>query len=173
MSAMTAMKSLTLAAALSLVPLATAATEIYRWVDADGSVHYSSVAPRGIPHERIDPGGVRRPAPTLASPDLRDTPLPAVLPEPERAAAAPDAPDLTTAQVAARQALAAEAAASRALLLEQQRETCRQARDRYRQLTTHARVRVQSASGEARLLSEEELQSQLAQVQDAIVAHCD
>ena len=164
---------LALTALLLLSTAGAAATEIYRWVDADGSVHYSSVAPRDIPHERIDPGGIRRPAPTLASPDLRDSAPPATLPVPERVAPANDETDLTAAQEEARRALAAEAAASRAALIEQQRELCQQARERYRQLTTHARVRVRSESGETRLLSEEELQSQLAQAQNAIVTHCE
>jgi hypothetical protein len=75
-----------LALALVGVLAATPAlgTEIYRWVDAEGAVHFSDRPPYGRPVERIE---VQPPMGALPLPDAEE-----ILRRPVRPARAPEAP---------------------------------------------------------------------------------
>ncbi len=182
MSHVARFRSLTLVLALTLtLPHAVSANEVYRWVDAQGVVHYSSVAPRGVNFERIDPGARPRALPSLANPRLQENEEDAQLPGDTPATAAPPAAGepsaedlgLTEEQQLRRAALEAQASERRAQLAQQRHENCRAARRHYDELTTHSRVRIRDDSGRERLLSEEELQERLAKARDAIVTNCD
>ncbi|MCC5885429.1 MAG: DUF4124 domain-containing protein [Gammaproteobacteria bacterium] len=168
--------SLALLLALAL-PATLQAAEVYRWVDAQGTVHYSSVAPRNVPFERVDPGARPRMPASLANP--RE---PAATAEEVAAAPAPNAGvqapsddelGLTEQQRERRAALQAQAENRRARLEAERRDQCSRARRQYEELTTHTRVRVRDDSGRDRLLSDAELQTRIAAARDAIVTNCD
>lgn len=179
MSHFAGFRSLALLLIALALPDAATADAVYRWVDAQGVVHYSSVAPRGVDFERIDPGARPRALPSLANPraqdDAEDT-----QPSADTAAAPADATEpsaddlgLTEEQQLRRAALQAEASDRRAQLAQQRQERCQAARRQYDELTTHSRVRIRDDSGRERLLSEEELQDRIARARDAIVTNCD
>ncbi len=157
------------------LPTALSAAEVYRWVDAQGVVHYSSVAPRGVEFERVDPGARPRALPTLANPSLvdeEDEPDPAPAPQP---ATEPSAEDLGLTEEQQRQRAELDAQASERLerLATERQERCQTARQLYDELTTHSRVRIREESGRERLLSDEELRARIAEARDAIVTNCD
>lgn len=165
-----------------VLPAVSQATEVYRWVDAQGVVHYSSVAPRNIAYERIDPGARPRPPATLANPQEDPVESPDQAPAPSVANATPmatvEAPSddelgLSAEQRERRAELQAEAESRRARLEQERRDQCQRARRQYEELTTHTRVRIRDDSGRERLLSEEELQTRIAAARDAIVTNCD
>lgn len=171
---------LTLLLALA-VPAYLQAAEVYRWVDAQGVVHYSSVAPRDVAYERIDPGARPGPRGTLANPRpaAEDT-QPSSAPPARTAGTAPvtrapsdDDLGLTPEQRERRAQLQAEADTRRAQLEQERRQQCERARSQYEQLTTHTRVRVPDGEGGERLLSDAELQARIEAARDAIVTNCD
>lgn len=173
----TFLQRLTLLLALAL-PATLQAAEVYRWVDAQGTVHYSSVAPRDVTYERIDPRARPRTPATLANPSdpaAGSTDQAPATAEPTTAVQVPsdDELGLTEEQREHRAQLQAEAETRRARLEEERREQCSRARRQYEDLTTHTRVRVRDDSGRERLLSEEELQTRIAAARDAIVTNCD
>jgi hypothetical protein len=75
--------ALALAGVLGAAPALS--TEIYRWVDQDGAVHFSDRPPQGRPVERIE---VRPPMGALPLPDAEE-----ILRRPVRPAREPDAPE--------------------------------------------------------------------------------
>lgn len=167
------------------LPHTAAGAEVYRWVDAQGVVHFSSVAPRDQAFERVDPGARPRPQPSLANPDVAANGDTLVQPDLDAeadpattASRSADAPSddelgLTEEQRERRAQLQAEAEDRRAQLQRERREQCERARRQYDELTTHSRVRVRGDDGRERLLSEEELQTRIAAARDAIVTNCD
>lgn len=171
------LQHLALVVALAL-PVTLQAAEVYRWVDAEGVVHYSSVAPRGIAYERIDPGARPRAPASLANPsDPVGTPeaVATTAPAPDATVDAPsdDELGLSAEQRERRAELQAEAESRRARLEAERREQCQRARRQYEELTTHTRVRVRDDNGRERLLSDAELQTRIAAARDAIVTNCD
>jgi len=175
------MKWLTLLLALAL-PASLQAAEVYRWVDARGLVHYSSMAPRDYAYERIDPGAQPRAAATLANPrDAADTSSAdadaqqPVSPQRNGTGQAPSNDDLglTEEQRERRAQLQSEAESRREQLEAQRQEQCERARRQYEELTTHTRVRIVDDSGQETLLSDDELQARIAAARDGIVMNCD
>lgn len=158
------------------LPAALSAAEVYRWVDAQGVVHYSSVAPRGVAFERVDPGARPRATPSLANPSLaedeEDEPEPAPTPQPIPEPSA-DELGLTEEQQQRRAELQAQATERLARLQTERQERCRVARNLYEELTTHSRVRIREESGRERLLGDDELRARIAEARDAIVTNCD
>lgn len=178
---MRALLTATLAVAGTLPLAASAAEEIYRWVDAAGVVHYTQVAPQGVAYDRVTPGSRGRPSAqaTLANP--RTPPA-----TPEAGSAAPQTqqtpvPDaatessatLTETQRQLQQELEQEAQERLAQVRAERRDNCEKAREQFRQFTTYARIRVSDDSGGMRILGEEERQQRIAEAQEAIVLNCE
>lgn len=174
------MKRLTLLLALAM-PASLQAAEVYRWMDAQGLVHYSSVAPRDFAYERVDPGAQPQRRGTLANPRAandgaesnREQEVSTA--QPDRIAQAPTTNELglSEEQRERRDQLQVEADTRRARLEEERQQQCERARRQYEQLTTHTRVRVPDGEGGERLLSDAELQTRIAAARDAIVTTCD
>lgn len=168
---------LALMVVLALSPTLHAA-EVYRWLDANGQVHFSSIAPRGVDYERVDLGAQRGPG-TLANPqsteDREQVAARASGGEAGRGGEAPsnDELGLTDPQRELRAQLQQEADSRRARLEEERHDQCARARRQYEQLTTHSRVRVVDDSGSETLLSDAELQTRIAAARDGIVTNCD
>lgn len=167
-----ALPFLALLLALTLPGTATASA-IYRWVDAEGVVHYSSVAPRGVDYQRVDPGARPQTPPSLANPRNDAPEAPAAEPEPMPAEDSDDDLALTEEQRERQARLQAEANERRTRLARQRQEQCEAARRVYDELTTHTRVRVRGDDGRERVLGEDELQARIARARDAIVTNCD
>jgi hypothetical protein len=178
--------------AIALVVLATsggavsAAEEIYRWVDAQGVVHYTQVAPRGVPFERVTPGqrpggapSFYNPSPDGASAASGGTPAssPSGSASPDPAPSSGGNPQggtrLTEQQQAEQQRLQSEAEERLADIRAAKEENCRNAREQFQQFTTYARIRVDDGEGGTRLLTEEERQERIEEAQEAIVMNCD
>jgi hypothetical protein len=157
------------------MPAPSLASEVYRWVDGTGLVHYSSVAPRDYAYERIDPGARPRTPATLARPRDESGPAEEVAPPQSDPGPQPPSDDplgLTDEQREFRAQLQAEAESRRANLEAERQAQCERARRHYEELTTHTRVRVVDDSGRERLLSDAELQTRIATTRDAIVTNC-
>ena len=151
---------------------ATAAEAVYRWVDASGQVHYTQVAPRGIPYERVAPNG-RSPAPAPSIFNPRRQPAPG---ETVAAADTPGEPEpipLSEAQLQQQAELEAEAEARLQQIAQAKAQNCSNAREQFREFTTYARIRVADGNGGVRVLTEEERQARIAEAQEAIVLNCE
>ena len=166
-------------AAGSLAPLAApAAEEIYRWVDAAGTVHYTQVAPQGIAFERVTPGNRERPG-TLANPRSPSSAAAgsattrSQAPESRDADSADGSAALTETQQRLKRELEQEAQERLAEVQATRRDNCEKAREQFREFTTFARIRVSDGQGGARVLTEEERQQRIDEAQEAIVLNCD
>ena len=155
-------------------PLASAAEAVYRWVDANGVVHFTQTAPRGVPFEQVSPSGsARRAAPSFYNPrrgaagsaQVGDAPTPA----------APSAPgNVLTPEQQQRQAeLQAQAETRLSDMAEARRRNCELAREQFEEFTTFARIRVADGSGGVRILTEEERADRIAESEQAILLNCD
>ena len=166
-------------AATATCSSAGAAEEIYRWVDADGVVHYTQVAPRLGHWERVTPGGHEgnRRRPTLDNPRAHESENSAspdaASAEPQKAGETDKSLRLNEPQQAMQQRLEDQAAERLAELEKRRREDCERAREQFQQLTTYARIRVEGEDGGTRVLGEEERQERIAEARDAIVLNCE
>ncbi|MEE4299808.1 MAG: DUF4124 domain-containing protein [Pseudomonadales bacterium] len=153
-------------------PIAQAAEAVYRWVDANGVVHFTQNAPRGVPYEQVSTGGPgSRNPPSFYNP-RRTTPT-----APARTEATP-APDdgagAVDTELQQRQAeLQAEAQARLSELAAARRRNCEMAREQFEEFTTFARIRVSDGQGGMRILSEEERAERVAEAEQAILVNCD
>ena len=160
---------------LAVGPATLGAPEVYRWVDANGVVHYTQVAPRDVPFERVSPSG-RGPAPqpsiynpVRARPDAPAT----AATEGEGPTVEAGDPTLTPEQLQRQNELAAEAEARLAEIAETRRRNCELAREQFREFTTYARIRIADPDGTVRILTEDERARRLAEAEEAIVVNCD
>ena len=168
------MRILLLASAFLLLatalPPAGAAQEVYRWVDADGLVHFTQTAPRDRPYERVAPAGAGG-RPSFYNP-RRETARGEETPD--AAAEQQDGEPALSAEQQQRQAeLQAQAQARLAEMEETRRRNCEAAREQFRQFTTYARIRVADGEGGMRILGEEERAERIAEAEEAILVNCD
>ena len=169
---------LALAATFTASPVGSA-EKIYRWVDADGVVHYTQVAPRQGQWERVTPGAhaANRREPTLDNPRAleagdADSPDDASA-EPQNAGETDERLRLSESQQAMQQRLEDQAAERLAELERKRREDCERARAQFQQLTTYSRIRIEGEDGGTRVLGEEERQERIDQAREAVVLNCE
>lgn len=170
--------TLALAAGATTARPASAAGEIYRWVDATGTVHYSQSAPQGFAYERVTPG-YRPPGAqaSLSNPlDARPAPAtrtPNATPQTDTPAADAGTPALTDAQRQMESQLEEEAQARLAEVQSQRRQDCTRAREQFQQFTSYARIRVSDDAGGTKILGEDERQARIEEAKRAIVLNCE
>jgi hypothetical protein len=145
-----------------------AGARMYRWVDAQGQVHYAQLPPAQGAYEVID-----RPASAPPS-----SPVPASTPEQEQEQEPAQAQDSETRRFLD-QAEAAERAAAEDKARQQQaqaeaRTLCEQARQRLAQLDerTARRLAVENPDGTMARMDEEEFERRRAVAQQLIQENC-
>lgn len=131
-----------------------AATGVYRWVDAEGKVHYSDVPPAEQPQqaERVT---------------VRTTPA-----DPEKAAALAEARAKAAEQQTEQQAQAAKDAEVAAAEQARRAQQCAMARNNLRQLQNTNRAYESTANGGRRYYSDAELANRRAQAQAWVNEYC-
>lgn len=153
-------------------PFAQAAEAVYRWVDANGVVHFTQNAPRGVPYEEVSTGGPGSRNPSFYAPRRSASAAPEA-PVPSTATA--DAPEAgMDPELQQRQAeLQAEAQARLSEMAAAKARNCEMARQQFEEFTTFARIRVSDGQGGMRILSEEERAERVAEAEQAILLNCD
>ncbi|MCG8369626.1 MAG: DUF4124 domain-containing protein [Proteobacteria bacterium] len=150
-------KALAIACALAALTVSagTAASEIYKWIDEDGNVHYedrpsgaSSVERLDIPSRRTDDGSVRQRIDAF-----RET----------RAARAEASSAAAAAQKAAEENAAAEA---------ERRQACERARARLESYLQARRLYRMDDNGERIYLDDAQRQAARTRAEEAIAEHC-
>lgn len=123
------------------------ASQVYKWVDAQGNTHFGSQPPQGQEATSIN---------TVAAPPKPATPAPA----------APAAID-DAEQKALDDKVKAEVAAKEV----ERKKYCEEVRNNLAQLRNNPRVMVE-AEGETRRLTEEERQARIAESEKGIAENC-
>jgi hypothetical protein len=141
----------TLLLALLLSCAAAQATEIYRWVDASGQVHYGQVPPPGQRAERMPAHGAGAAGDDSA----------------QRLQSYAEQLQATRERKDAEQAKAAEAR-------QQSQGRCEQARAELEKLEQRppSRIRIEDAQGGITRMSEAEHERRKSQAQQSITEHC-
>jgi hypothetical protein len=134
--------------------LSTGAT-IYRWVDADGVVHFAQQPPREA--GRSDSFDTR---------DMVTNVVGTVEAESEAATEAP-APARNPLEQLEREEQARREEVSKVMA-----ENCERARGVLERLQTRGRVRVRDENGEERVLGEDERQQRIAEAQAGVASNC-
>jgi hypothetical protein len=133
-----------------LLALSTGATagQIYKWVDAQGNVHFGSQPPEGQEAASVNPN-ISQPkaTPPASKPSTGDA-----------GKAEQEAIDEKVKQEVAREE-------------SNRKENCEKARYNLAQLKNNPRVRMEM-NGEIRKLSEEERQAQIAESEKAVTENC-
>ena len=124
------------------------AREIYRWVDAEGTVNYGQSPPTGVDAERVR--GARAPASGDSQAD-----------EPETADTAQEEPGSASAQVADQERRSAR------------EEQCAGAEENLAVLEDPATRRIQTEGGEAEPLTEERREALIAENREFLDEWCD
>ena len=152
-------KSFTLTILLLFTSLAWA-EKIYKWVDENGQIHYSSQKP---PNQAVETVKVRKgpkvPPPAAAAPDAE-----AEVPTVAEQLAEQDAQDAAD-EAAAREQLAAADRVNR-------RKQCELARQNLAALNATVRVTRKNAQGEVVRMTDEERVNALKNAQQAIRQYC-
>lgn len=125
------------------------ASQIYKWVDANGTTHYGAQPPQDRPATNVN---------TLVAP-----PRPVAAP----AAQAPAEGVVDAEQEAINAKVKAEVAAQ----AEQLAENCKIYRNNLAQMQNNPRVRIE-VDGEVRRLTEEERQTRMAEAEKIIKENC-
>lgn len=141
--------------ALSCGGLLPASAAVYRWVDAQGQVHFSDQAPTGSHPPTLD-------LPTAPAPPITND---------EAARRAKQQRLLRAWSEEDRQQAAAQAKAARQQAMRQKR--CALARDRLRSYRQARYLYDLDAQGKRRILSDSEYQQALQQAQDAVTQWCE
>ena len=139
---------------LLLCSVALQAEQIYRWVDADGGVHYSSAPPPGQAAESEDLEFQRNPDPEKASEQLKSYDDAAQ----QRRVAEAQAAETATAQ---RQIAAARSA------------NCTSARDALRSLENEPMVRFQREDGSYQRYTDQDREQRMAEARATEREFCD
>lgn len=161
------------ATAIVGAPSASAAQAVYRWVDANGVVHFTQTAPRDVPYEQVSPSGQgSRPAPSFYSP-RRDAPAAPANPDAGETEANAEDPALTAAQQQRQAELDAQAQTRLSEMAAARRRNCELARQQFEEFTTFARIRVADGEGGVRILTEAERAERIAEAEEAILVNCD
>lgn len=146
------MRRMIITSSLLLAMSATAmASQVYKWVDAQGVTHFSAQPPQGqeatsintaVPAPKPAPGKENTPNPTFKS-----------IADPEQAAI----DEKVKQEVAAKEV--------------ERKKYCADVRTNLAQLQNNPRVRVE-VDGEVRRLSEEERQTRISEAQKSISENC-
>jgi hypothetical protein len=134
--------------------VSTMASEVYKWVDAQGVTHFGSQPPQGQEATQINTT-----LPPPKAPTSEGLPAPEDLPPLDSAE-----PDQEAIDEKVRQEVAAKEA--------ERRKYCETVRTNLSQLQNNPRVRVAEENGEMRRLTEEERQERIEEAQQAIAEHC-
>lgn len=134
-----------------LLALSTSASagQIYKWVDAQGNVHFGSQPPEGQAAAQVNPN--------ISQPKLSDAPT-----APKNAETTADAEQEAIDEKVKKDVAAREAERSK---------FCESVRTNLSQLENNPRVRVEE-NGELRRLSEEERQTKIAESKKQIAENC-
>ncbi|MBK6289232.1 MAG: DUF4124 domain-containing protein [Gammaproteobacteria bacterium] len=139
---------------LLLCSVALQAEQIYRWVDADGGVHYSSAPPPGQAAESEDLKFLRNPDPEKASERIKGY-------------------DETAEKRRAAEAQAAEAATKQRQDAALRRANCAAARDVLSRLENEPMVRFQREDGSYQRYTDQDRQQRIAEARASEHQFCD
>ncbi|MFP6862619.1 DUF4124 domain-containing protein [Pseudomonas sp.] len=146
------MRRMMITSSLLLAMSATAmASQVYKWVDAQGVTHFSAQPPQGQDADSINTA-TPPPKPAVAE-EKKATPTFESIADPEQAAI----DEKVKQDVAAREV--------------ERKKYCEDVRTNLAQLQNNPRVRV-DVDGELRRLSEEERQSRISETQKSIAENC-
>jgi len=162
-----------MAAGLLLAGTGMAATEVYRWVDADGVVHFGDRPPEGVDARPVSvrPNAVPSVAAKPAGPQAPGGEAPAGGQAPAGdAAAAGEAPELTFAQQ--RRKERTERRAERAEEARKLDMQCAAMRKQKEWVEPNPRVLVQDEDGSTRRLEDSERERLLKEASDFLAANC-
>lgn len=135
--------------------------EIYRWVDANGVVHFSERPERNTTPERISV--------TSAAGSRSMAPVPTTLGDPSDDSGARP---LNPQQQALQDRLNKQEETRLQDIAKIRGENCLVAQDRFDDLTQYARIRMRGNDGEYRVLSEDERLSEINQAKADVVEFC-
>jgi hypothetical protein len=159
-----------------LLPLCAGAGQLYKWVDADGKVHYSDQPPpQGSAKQQKSMPTPRAAAPSPASPPTDPAAAPA---ENKQAAAAPSRPKTSAEQemeFRKRRLEAAEAEAKRqqeAQAAKEKQDNCDKAKARVAMLQNGGRITRSAASGEQIYLDDAEIAQELIEARKTADSWC-
>jgi len=139
---------------------ALAQDAVYKWVDEDGNVHYSSTPPPAdVEGELVDASQSRRTPSQRRDAERRS-------PQQGGSNAAPDAPDAATAQDQQR------AQAEEERIRRQRQEACRTARTNLQVMRNNSRVYELDANGQRGYISNEEREARMAAYQRDVDEYC-
>ncbi|SFI97256.1 protein of unknown function [Pseudomonas guineae] len=146
------MRRMIITSSLLLAISATAmASQVYKWVDAQGVTHFSAQPPQGQEATSINTAAAQ-PKP-VASDEKKAAPTFESIADPEQAAI----DKKVKQQIAAKEA--------------KRKKYCEDVRTNLAQLQNNPRVRI-DVDGEVRRLSEEERQSRISEAQKSINENC-
>ncbi|MFI8384667.1 DUF4124 domain-containing protein [Pseudomonas sp. NPDC079086] len=146
------MRRMMITSSLLLAMSATAmASQVYKWVDAQGVTHFSAQPPQGQDADSINTA-TPPPKPAVAE-EKKAAPTFESIADPEQAAI----DEKVKQDVAAREV--------------ERKKYCEDVRTNLAQLQNNPRVRV-DVDGELRRLSEEERQSRISETQKSIAENC-
>jgi hypothetical protein len=146
------MRRMMITSSLLLAMSATAmASQVYKWVDAQGVTHFSAQPPQGQDADSINTA-TPPPKPAVAE-EKKAAPTFESIADPEQAAI----DEKVKQEVAAREV--------------ERKKYCEDVRTNLAQLQNNPRVRV-DVDGELRRLSEEERQSRISETQKSIAENC-
>ncbi len=143
---------------LGALPLLMGA-EVYRWVDENGVVNYTQLAPEGVEAERVRPDTGQRIAARPSEP--------ATTPAAESAE-----PELSEAQQRMLSKLQAAEQARQEEVARIKQANCERARAVLERLSVHGRVRVRGEDGQERVMPEDERQQRIDEAQQGVAANC-
>lgn len=124
---------------------------VYRWVDAEGSVHYGEHPPKGVEAKLIKKGSKKRRGKKNSEPETSD-------PGTTTSTGTADSSNVDTSATEAR--------------VKKNPEFCKRATANLKMLTEKARIRQRKANGEVHYLSEKEVDEQKNIAREAIKTHC-
>ncbi|MBK7168535.1 MAG: DUF4124 domain-containing protein [Gammaproteobacteria bacterium] len=139
---------------LLLCSVALQAEQIYRWVDADGGVHYSSAPPPGQAAESEDLKFLRNPDPEKASERIKGY-------------------DDAAQQRRVAEAQAAETATAQRQIAALRRANCAAARDALRSLENEPMVRFQREDGSYQRYTDQDREQRMAEARATEREFCD
>ncbi len=142
---------------LPLLFIAESNAEIYKWVDAEGNVHYGQQRPSDVNAEKLDIQ--QEPTTTFGSGKKQDE-------EPE--AAAQDGGQKPAEEPAAKEEKKVETPAEK----KQRREACAKARKSLATMESIGRIRSKDAEGNYTYLSQQQKEAQMKQARDLIKKTC-
>ncbi|GMQ97472.1 MAG: DUF4124 domain-containing protein [Gammaproteobacteria bacterium] len=143
------LSNLMLSLALIITPATLMAAKNYKWVDAQGQVHYSNYPPPDSKSERIEPPP---PPPTGAKPPVTITAAETTPPP-----AAKDAPDLAKQKAAEEKVI---------------KQNCETAKKNLQVLKTYGRISVTNPDGSRTRIGDEERASRTKKAEEQVKEFC-